>query len=146
MDKDLESEPLVDCIRCQSEIEFSEYEDNKGLCNNCWDEMWNPLEKFSEDRTIVGDFQKALLRVDQLLAKYEPKHKGAWRKQNLFTHANHLRIHAQAAEAHILHLTRDEDDESPRDPEENLASCACRALMLLQRYLEEKNARQTSKA
>lgn len=91
-------------------------------------------------RTTINDFQPALERIDRLLDKYEPKHQGTWLKQDCLTHANHGRIHAQAAEFHFLSkLTSRQVDILEAEIEENLASNACRALMLLTRYLELKN-------
>jgi hypothetical protein len=100
------------------------------------------------NRTTINDFQKALERVDKLLEKHEPKHQGAWARQNLFTHANHGRIHAQMAETDMInfgsiiekvgwpdHMGK-EGEEKTSEIEENLASNACRALMLLERFLE----------
>lgn len=87
-------------------------------------------------RTTINDFQTAMERIDQLLEQYEGTHQGAksWTKISLIAHANHGRIHAQQAEmdmSKIQYLSLDV-------VEENLASNACRALMLLERFLQLK--------
>lgn len=77
-------------------------------------------------RTIVSDFEPALREIDRLLEKYEPKHKGAWRDQNVETHLRH-------ATKHIDNYMRNPSFLSfPHRSREDLVSAACRGLMALQ--------------
>ena len=84
-------------------------------------------------RSATADFYLALKAVDDLLAKYSAIKQdttGAkWRAQSPHEHLQHCGKHAYAANCFV---------EEIGGCEEDLASTACRALMALQLYLEQK--------
>ena len=92
------------------------------------------LQFLDEDgRTTIVAFKDALKAVDDLLAKYSAIKQDAtgakWRAQDVHTHLAHGTKHGWAAMEFV---------EGEAGCEEDLASTACRALMALQLYLEQK--------
>lgn len=89
--------------------------------------------EFPTNRTCAADFYLALKAVDDLLAKYAAIKQDAtgakWRTQSPHEHLQHCGKHAYDANCFV---------EEIGGCEEDLASTACRALMALQLYLEQK--------
>lgn len=96
-----------------------------------------------EERTCLAAFKDALKTVDDLLAKYSAIKQDAtgakWRTQPPQIHLEHCEVHASDAAEFIRAIPE------TAGCEEDLASTACRALMALQLWLEQKNASDTSK-
>lgn len=88
-----------------------------------------------DTRSCVRNFADALDVVDDLLAKYAAIKQDAtgakWRTQSPRDHLAHAYGHVRASIRFI-------DGRAEDDCEEDLASTACRALMALQLYLEQK--------
>ena len=93
-------------------------------------------------RSSVLDFLDALGAVDDLLAKYSAIKQDAtgakWRAQSVIEHLQHCYVHAIDSLEFVDPAK--ENYYEPDGQEEDLASTACRALMALQLYLEQKQS------
>jgi len=96
--------------------------------------------EFPTNRTCAADFYLALKAVDDLLAKYSAIKQDAtgakWRTQSVIEHLQHCYVHAIDSLEFVDPAK--ENYYEPDGQEEDLASTACRALMALQLYLEQK--------
>ena len=101
------------------------------------------LQFLDEDgRTTIVAFKDALKAVDDLLAKYSAIKQDAtgakWRTQSVIEHLQHCYVHAIDSLEFVDPAK--ENYYEPDGQEEDLASTACRALMALQLYLEQKQS------
>lgn len=97
-------------------------------------------------RTMISDFELALQRVDRMLLENHSSKGSSWKDLSTKELAKHLMWHSvKASEQTTIFQGVLDSTKNPtfnhsflNETEENLASCATRALMLLTAFIKQR--------